>query len=123
MQSSSADTNYTFGGNVVAVAESGNQSSPATGDSGAASGTTWNNIPSRAAKAHQVTDQSGQQTPRRSTAQPGTRMSIQDRSPRTRETPGKRRTDDPEHFSLEQAAREEILEFQGEYEVEYQSHA
>ena len=34
------------------------------------------------------------------------------------ETPGKRRTDGPEHFSLEQAAREEILGFQGGYEVE-----
>ena len=50
MQSSSADTNFTFGDNVVAVAESGNQSSPATDDSGAASGTTWNNIPSRRSK-------------------------------------------------------------------------
>ena len=51
MQSSSADTNFTFGDNVVAVAESGNQSSPATGDSGDASGTTWNNIPSRRSKS------------------------------------------------------------------------
>ena len=32
MQSSSADTNFTFGDHVVAVAKSGNQSSSATGD-------------------------------------------------------------------------------------------
>ena len=48
MQSSSADTNFTFGGNVVAAAEGGNQSSPATGDSGA-----------DAAKAQQAIDQWG----------------------------------------------------------------
>ena len=129
MQSSSADTNFTSGDNVIAVAESGHQSSPATGDSGSASGTTWNNIPSRRSKSsasnrsvgrtsRRSSLQSGQRTPRRSTARPGTPRSIQDRSPRTRETPGKRRTDGPEHFSLEQAAHEEILEFQGEYEVE-----
>ena len=129
MQRSSADTNFTFGDNVVAVAESGNQCSPATGDSGAASGTTWNNIPSRRSKSsassrsvgrssRRSTPQSGPRTPRRSNERPGTPRSIQDRSPRTRDTPGKRRTDGPEHFSLEQAAREEILEFQGEYEVE-----
>ena len=30
-----------------------------------------------------------------------------------RDTPGKRKTDGPEYFSLDQAAREELLEFQG----------
>ena len=42
----------------------------------------------------------------------GTPRSHQDRSP------GKRKTDGPEHFSLDQAAREELLEFQGEYHEE-----
>ena len=40
MHSSSADTNYTFGNNTVAVGEGGNQSSPGTGDSGTAM--EWN---------------------------------------------------------------------------------
>ena len=43
---------------------------------------------------------------------------MQDRSPRTRDTPGKRKSDGPEYFSFEQAAREELLEYQREYHEE-----
>ena len=71
MQSSSADTNFTFGDNVVAVAESGNQSSPATGDSGAASG-TWQNAPSRRSKSS-ASNRSMGRTSRRSTPHGGHR--------------------------------------------------
>ena len=124
MQSSSADTTSRLVNNVVAVAESGNQSSPATGDSGAASG-TWQNVPSRRSKSSasnrsmgrtsaRSTPHAGHRTPRRTTTRSGTPRSHQDRSPRTRDTPGKRKTDGPEYFSLDQAAREELLEFQGE---------
>ena len=66
MQSSSADTNFTFGDNVVAVAESGNQSSPATGDSGAASG-TWQNVPSRRSKSSASNRSMGRTSRRRRT--------------------------------------------------------
>ena len=67
MQSSSADTQYTFGDNIVAVAESGgHQSSPATGEeSGAASG-TWHNLSSRRSRSSASQRQTGR-TSRRST--------------------------------------------------------
>ena len=91
MQSSSADTNFAFGDNVVAVAESGNQSSPATGDRGAASG-TWQNAPSRRSKSlasnrsmgrtsRRSTPHGGHRTPRRATTRSGTPRSHLDRSP------------------------------------------
>ena len=83
---------------------------PATGDSGAASG-TWQNVPSRRSKSS-ASNRSMWRTSRR------TPRSHQDRSPRTRDTPSKRKTDGPEFFSLDQAAREELLEFQGEYHEE-----
>ena len=132
MQSSSADTNDTFGEHVVAVAESGgNQSSPATGEeSGAASG-TWQNLPSRRSRSstsHRSTGRTsrrstprGEQelrTPKRATTRSGTPRSTHDRQPRTRDVSGKRRSGGPEHFSLEQAARDELLEHQGEYHEE-----
>ena len=101
---------------------------PATGDSGAASG-TWQNVPSRRSKSsasnsstgrtsRRSTPHGGHRTPRRTTTQSGTPRSYQDRSPRIRDTPGKRKTNGPEYFSLDQAAREELLEFQGEYHEE-----
>ena len=133
MQSSSADTQYTFGDHVVAVAESGGQqSSPATGEeSGAASGTTWQNLSSRRSRSstsHRHTgkasrrstprDEQGLQTPKRTSTRSGTPRSTSDRHSRTRDASGKRRSSGPEHFSLEQAARDELLEYQGEYREE-----
>ena len=58
MHSSSADTSYTFRDNTVAVADGGNQSSPGTGDSGTAM--EWNNRYLPEAGAQQVTDRRGQ---------------------------------------------------------------
>ena len=51
MHSGSADTNYTFDDNTVAAAEGSNQSSPGTGDSGAASGMTLRSNQGRVSRA------------------------------------------------------------------------
>ena len=132
MQSSSADTQYTFGDNIVAVAESGgHQSSPATGEeSGAASG-TWHNLSSRRSRSSASQRQTGRtsrrstprgeqglRTPKRPSTRSGTPRSTSDRHSRTRDVSGKRRSSGPEHFSLNQAAREELLEYQGEFHEE-----
>ena len=129
MHSSSADTSYTFGDNTVAVAVGGNQSSPGTGDSGTA--LEWNNISSRCRssannRSSRATSKKNQphrehRTPRRSTTRSGTPRANQDRSTRTRETTGKRRTEGPspenEKDGMEDT-HEEILEYQGRYEIE-----
>ena len=132
MQSSSADTQYTFGENIVAVVESGgHQSSPATGEeSGAASG-TWHNLSSRRSRSSTSQrqtgrtsrrstprDEQGLRTPKRPSTRSGTPRSTSDRHSRTRDASGKRRSSGPEHFSLNQAAREELLEYQGEFHEE-----
>ena len=121
-----ADTNYTFGDNTVAVAEGGNQSSPGTGDSGTAM--EWNDISSRGrssasnrssrATSKRSQPQRGHRTPRRATTRSGTPKAIEDRSTRTRDIPGKRKTEGPDHETTMKAAHDEVLEFQGEYEIE-----
>ena len=131
MHSSSADTSYTFGDNTVPVADGGNQSSPGTGDSGTAM--EWNNISSRgrssasnrSSRATSKRDQQhrGQRTSRRSTARSATPKATHDRPSRTGETSGKhpRRTGDSSRIEAKDGmddAYNEIMEYQGYYEVE-----
>ena len=109
MQSSSADTNFTLDDNVIAVAESGTHlhQQQATVELLVERRRT-KHLPD-AAKAQQVTNQwdvPREEVLRRvDNERQGDLLHDQGHqgqprtSPRTRETPGKRRSDGPEHFS------------------------